>query len=272
MYDFVYIRPSSVADATALLGQHEDARPLAGGMSLLSAMKVRLAAPSHLVDLARLEGLSGISTLDGELVLGAMTRHCDVAASPLVCATIPALARLAGGIGDRQIRHRGTLGGSLANADPAACYPSAALALGAVLLTDRREIAADDFFLGPYETALAADEILIGVRFRRPVRAGYVKFPHPASRFALVGVFVADFGAQGIRVAVTGAAGAVFRAAEIERALIGDYSEAAALRVAVSARNLNADHAASAEYRSHLISVMAARAVAQSRADQVFPA
>jgi aerobic carbon-monoxide dehydrogenase medium subunit len=266
MHEFTYIKPETVSAAAATLKAHGDAKLLAGGMSLLSAMKLRLAAPSHLIDLARLGGLNAIERNGGDLVIGAMTRHVDVATSPLVRSIVPALAHLAGGIGDRQVRNRGTLGGAIANADPAACYPAALLALSATIITDRRKIAADDFFTGIYETALEPDEIITAVRFLRPTRAGYMKFPHPASRFALVGVFVATFHDWAVRVAVTGAGSSVFRASAIEAALAGSYTPEAAMAVTIPADGLNSDHAASSEYRAHLVAVMAARAVAQSLA------
>ncbi len=264
MHEFTYVKPETVSGAVATLKSHEDAKLLAGGMSLLSAMKLRLSAPSHLVDLAHLNDLNTISRDGDELVIGAMTRHVDVANSPLVRSVIPALAQLAGGIGDRQVRNRGTIGGAVANADPAACYPAALLALSATVITDRRNIVVDDFFSGLYETALEPDEIITAIKFLRPTRAGYVKFPHPASRFALVGVFVAAFQDRSVRVAVTGAGVSVFRASDIEAALAKSYSPGVALSVNIAWDGLNSDHAASAEYRAHLISVMTARAVAQS--------
>ncbi|KAB2919404.1 MAG: xanthine dehydrogenase family protein subunit M [Hyphomicrobiaceae bacterium] len=262
MYEFAYVRPASLEDAVRALRMHSEAKPLAGGMSLLSAMKLRLAAPTHLVDLGRLDGLAGIAGNNQAITIGAMTRHADVAASPIVREAIPALAVLAGDIGDRQVRHRGTLGGSVANADPAACYPAAVLGLAGTIITDRRHIGSDDFFRGLYETALETDEIVAAVEFTRPARAGYMKFPHPASRFALVGVFVAEFGAGNVRVAVTGAGPRVFREARLEAALAKEFTPTVASAVAVSAEGLNSDRAASAEYRAHLVSVMAARAVA----------
>jgi carbon-monoxide dehydrogenase medium subunit len=209
---FAYLRAASLADAVARLGASGEARPLAGGMTLLPAMKHGLAAPGTLVDLGALEALRGVGFEHGQVRIGAMTTHAAVAASPLVQERLPALARLAGGIGDAQVRHRGTLGGSVANNDPAADYPAACLALGATLETDRRSLAADEFFTGFFSTALAADELLTAVRFPLPLKAAYMKFANPASRYAMAGVFVAQFG-DGVRVAVTGAgSGGVFRA------------------------------------------------------------
>jgi aerobic carbon-monoxide dehydrogenase medium subunit len=264
MTPFTHIRPQSLKDAAAILTIETDARLLAGGMSLLPAMKLRLAAPSHLVDLGRIKQLSGITVDDAGVTIRAMTRHADVAASPEVRRAIPALSVLAGGIGDRQVRYRGTLGGSTANADPAACYPAAVLGLDAVVETDRRKLPASAFFMGIYETALESNEIIAAVRFRRPRRAGYVKFRHPASRFAVVGVFVAEMAAGDVRVAVTGAASSVFRSLELEAALAVEFSPTAARRIRLNPAGLNSDHFASAEYRAHLISEIAAQAVEQA--------
>lgn len=261
MYDFDYRRATDVADAKAALGGRGAAKLLAGGMSLLPVLKQRLARYDRIVDLGSVDALRGIQREGGELVIGAMTTHATVAASPLVAAAIPALAQLAGGIGDPLVRNRGTLGGSLANADPAADYPAAVLALDAAIATDRRTIPAAEFFTGLFETALAADEIIQAVRFRAPARAGYAKYRHPASRFALVGVFVAA-GRDGIRVGVTGARPAAFRWTEAEGALAARFSPDALDGVALSAAGLNADIHASAEYRAHCVHVMAKRAVA----------
>jgi aerobic carbon-monoxide dehydrogenase medium subunit len=261
MRSFEYTAPVTISEATATLADPE-AKIISGGMSLLSAMKLRLAAPSVLVDLRKIPELRGIAEHGQSLVIGSMTRHTDVASASVVLARLPGLAALAGGIGDRQVRNRGTLGGSLANNDPAACYPAAILALGATIQTDRRAIAAEDFFRGLYETALEDDEVIISVAFPVPARAAYVKFPHPASRFALVGAFVADFGNGDIRVAITGAGPSVFRSAELEQSLRIEFSVASVRAAKVPAQGLNSDLAAAPDYRAHLCSVMASRAVA----------
>jgi len=240
----------------------EDSKFIAGGQTLLQAMKLGLIAPSAVIDLGEIAELKGIGIDGGTVVIGAGTTHAEVAASTEVQQHIPALAALAGQIGDRQVRHRGTLGGSLANNDPAACYPAAVLALGATVHTNRRKIAADDFFLGIYSTALEEGELITAVSFPVPAHAGWQKFKQPASRFALVGVFVAR-GPAGVRVAVTGAgAGGVFRAAGLEALLAKDYGAAALAGAAVPADHLNSDLHGSAEYRAALIPVLAARAVA----------
>lgn len=263
MYAFEYQRAQDVAAAVKAI-KASGGKALAGGQSLLGAMKLRLAQPGTLVDLGRINGLSGIKVDAGNVTIGATTHHADVAASAEVQNAIPALAQLAGHIGDRQVRNRGTIGGSLANNDPAACYPAAVLGLGATVVTDRREIAADDFFVGMYETALAEDELITAVRFPRPKRAAYLKFMNPASRFALVGVFVAET-SGGVRVAVTGAASCVFRCKELEAALNKSLTPAAAKAVKLSADEFNGDLHATPEYRAHLIPVLAARAVAALR-------
>jgi carbon-monoxide dehydrogenase medium subunit len=262
MNAFDFHRPSSVADAVRLRGADADAGYLAGGQSLLPAMKLGLAAPSALVDLAR-AGLGGITRQADALRIGAMTRHAEIAASAEVRQAIPALAALADGIGDPAVRSRGTIGGSLAQNDPAACWPAAVLALAATVHTDRRKVGADDFFKGLYETALAPGELLTAVQFPIPRRAAYVKFKQPASRFALVGVFVAQ-GPGGVRVAVTGAGACVFRLPAFEAALARNWSPAALDGLAVDADALNADLHASAAYRAHLVGVLARRAVAQA--------
>lgn len=264
MYAFELHQPKSVKEAIALLGE-PDSRALAGGQSLIAAMKLRLASPASLVDLGGLADLRGIRREGNALVIGAGTRHAEVAESAEVRQTIPALASLAGDIGDVQVRNLGTIGGSLANNDPAACYPAAVLALNASIQTDRRKIAADDFFKGMFETALEPDEIITSVHFPIPARAGYVKFVNPASRYALVGVFVSQ-GDSGVRVAVTGCAGCVFRATDIERALAAAFLPGAAQAVRVSADDLSSDMHASAAYRAHLIPVIAGRAVAKALA------
>jgi len=263
MYAFEYQRAQDVAGAVKAI-KASGGKALAGGQSLLGAMKLRLAQPGTLVDLGRINGLSGIKVDAGTVTIGATTHHADVAASAEVQAAIPALAQLAGHIGDRQVRNRGTIGGSLANNDPAACYPAAVLGLGATIVTDRREIAADAFFTGMYETALAEDELITAVKFPRPKRAAYLKFMNPASRFALVGVFVAETGG-GVRVAITGAASCVFRSKELEAALNKSLTPAAAKAVKLAADEFNGDLHATPEYRAHLIPVLTARAVAALR-------
>ncbi|MEY4747806.1 MAG: hypothetical protein RIQ60_20 [Pseudomonadota bacterium] len=260
MQAFAYQTPASVADA-ARAAAADDVKLIAGGQSLLASMKLGLAAPAALVDLGGIADLKGIAVAAGTVTIGAMTTHAAVAASKEVAAAIPALAELASKIGDRQVRNRGTLGGSLANNDPAACYPAAVLALNATINTDQRSIAADDFFKGLYETALQPGEVITSVSFPVPEKAAWQKFVQPASRFSLVGVFVAKT-ASGARVAVTGAGACVFRATDIEAALNASWSQAAAAGVSVSADGLNSDLHGSAEYRAALIPVLAGRAVA----------
>ena len=261
MYAVDYSQAKSVADAAALLAK-TGGRPLAGGQSLVAAMKLRLAQPGTLVDLSGIPELKGIRKDGDALVIGAMTRHADVAKSADVKGAIPALAALAEGIGDRQVRNMGTIGGSIANNDPAADWPAALVALNATVVTNKRRIAAGDFFKGMYETALAADEIITAVSFPVPKKAAYAKFPNPASRFALVGTFVAQLADGSVRVAVTGAAPAVFRATAIETALAKSFTPDAAKAVKVDASGLNNDLHGSPAYRANLISVMASRAVA----------
>lgn len=259
MYEFQYHQPKSVAEAINLL-KTGDNKYVAGGQSLMGVLKMRLAAPESLIDLAQVPTLSGVCEDGGQIVIGAMTTHAHVAANKLVRDKIPAIADLAGWIGDRAVRNRGTIGGSLANNDPASCYPAAILAMNAVIHTDRRKISADDFIQGMYTTALEPDEIITAVSFPAVKQAAYMKFRQPASRFAMVGVFVAKH-ASGVRVGVTGAGSCAFRAQGLEAALSKDFSEAAARSAPVDPSELNSDLHASAEYRSHLISVMAARAV-----------
>jgi len=261
MNAFEHHRPASLEQALAAWTGAADARFLAGGQSLLPAMKFGLAAPSDLIDLARVPGMNGITREGSVLRIGAMTAHADVAASPLVQSSIPALARLADGIGDPAVRHRGTLGGSLGLNDPAACYPAGVLGLGATIRTDRRTIAADDFFLGLYETALEPGELIVAVDFPVPQQAVWMKFKQPASRFSLVGVFVSRSDA-GIRVAVTGAAACAFRATALEEALKRSWSAESCKGVAIDASTLNTDLHASAAYRAHLVGVLTQRAVA----------
>lgn len=260
MYDFDYQRPATLADARKALAASDDAVALAGGQTLIPTLKLRLRRPSAVVDLSAMPDLAGVRQSEGYVVIGAMTTHAAVAASPEVNNAIPALAALAGGIGDIHVRHRGTIGGSIANADPAADYPAAVVALGATILTDKREIAADRFFTGLFETALEPGEIITAVRFPVPDKAAYAKFPNPASRFALAGVFVARF-KTGVRVAVTGAAPCVFRVPTWEAALKASFTAGAVDEGAVPADGLNSDIHADADYRAHLVGVMARRAV-----------
>ena len=263
MYAFEYQRPDSVAKAiSAATG---DTRYLAGGQSLVQSMKLRLSSSSALVDLAGIDALRGISRDGASVTIGAMTRHSEVARSAEVRAAIPALADLAGGIGDQMVRNMGTLGGSIANADPAACYPAAVLGLGATVHTDRRSLPADSFFTGMYETALQPGELIVSVSFPVPQKAAYVKYKQPASRFALVGVFVSQ-GAGGVRVAVTGAKSSVFRAGAIEAALTQSFTPGAAKAVKLPATDMNSDLHGSAAYRAAMVSVMAARAVEKALA------
>ncbi len=266
MNKFGYFDPTSVQKAVGVASDKPESRYLAGGQSLLAAMKLRLASPSDLIDLANIPGLRDIRVEGGgtAIAIGAMARHAEVADSVEVGTRIPALAALAGMIGDRQVRNRGTLGGSIANNDPASDYPAAVLALDAVVHTDRRKIAAADFFKGLFETALAPGELITSVTFPVPKKAAYMKFKNPASRFAIVGVFVAQT-ASGVRVAVTGAGTrGVFRVKAMEAALAKNWSAESLKAIAVSAAELQSDLHASAEYRAHLITVMAQRAVASA--------
>jgi carbon-monoxide dehydrogenase medium subunit len=260
MYAFEYHRPTTVAEAASLLKGASDGRFLAGGHTLLPTLKQRLAQPSDLVDLGAIAELKGIRQEGDNLVIGAMTTHAEVASSGTVKSMIPALASLADHIGDAQVRNRGTIGGSIANNDPAADYPAAIVGLNATVHTNQRTIAADDFFTGMFETALEDGEIITAIRFPKPSKAGYAKFPNPASRYAIVGVMVAQTGGQ-TRVAVTGAAPSVFRLTDAETALAGNFSASALDNLSVSADDLNSDIHASAEYRAHLVKVMAKRAV-----------
>jgi carbon-monoxide dehydrogenase medium subunit len=261
MQDFTFHRPDSAASAVAAVKGRPEGKYLAGGQSLIPVMKLGLAAPSDLVSIAGLRELAGIRVEGEELVVGAAATHAEVAGSAEVARAIPALAHLAAHIGDPQVRNRGTLGGSLAHDDPSADYPAAALALGATIVTDRRRIPADAFFRGVFETALEADELILAVRFPIPERAAYEKQPHPASRFALVGVMVAK-GRAGVRVAVTGGGGGVFRAEALEEALAARFAPEALASVSVPAARLVGDAFGSAEYRAHLVGVLARRAVA----------
>jgi len=262
MYNFTYHRASGLRQAQNLLGKLEDPKLLAGGMTLLPTMKMRLASPANLIDLDRVEGLDGIEVKGRSLVIGALARHADVANSATVGEAIPALAELAGMIGDPAVRHRGTLGGSVANNDPNADYPAACLALAATIVTTKRKIPADEFFKGLFETALEPDEIVTKVSFPIAKKAAYQKFRNPASRYALVGVFVAKRPSE-IRVAVTGAGGSgVFRVTAFEEALKKRFSPKVLEGLSVPADGMSSDIHGSAEYRAHLIGVLARRAVA----------
>jgi carbon-monoxide dehydrogenase medium subunit len=261
MYEFDYHRPASLDEVANLLDARPEAKLVAGGMTLVPTLKLRLAKPSDLVDLAAIPSLRGISDEGGALVIGGMTRHAEVNRSALVKAGIPALAALAAMIGDPAVRNRGTIGGSIANNDPAADYPAALVGLGATVRTTSREIAADDFFTGMFETALAPTEIVTSVRFPKPQAAAYQKFKNPASRYAIVGVFVART-PGGVRVAVTGAGPCVFRVPAMEAALAASFTPEAIKDITIPDTGLNSDIHASAEYRAHLVGVMARRAVA----------
>ena len=264
MYAFEYKKPASLGEAVAALKADDGAKALAGGQSLTPTMKQRLAMPSALIDLKGVDELRGVSVGGDAVAIGALTLHQEVADSADVRNAIPALAALAGQIDDPQVRNRGTLGGSLANNDPSACYPAAVLALGAVVVTDRREIAADDFFQGIYTTALEEDELIKAVRFPIPEKAAYEKFAQPASRFALTGAFVAKT-AGGVRVAITGASeDGVFRHEGLEQALTAEFSEAAAKGVEVSDQGLISDLHGTPAYRANLIKVLTARAATKA--------
>jgi aerobic carbon-monoxide dehydrogenase medium subunit len=266
MYAFTYHRPGTVRQAASLLAKHEEAKLLAGGHTLIPTMKLRLAGPKNLVDLSQIEGLSGIEMTGRSLIIGAMTPHVEVATSAAVKENIPALADLAGKIGDPAVRYRGTIGGSLANNDPNADYPAGALGLGATIITNKRRIAADEFFKGLFETALEADEIITKVQFPKPNKAAYQKFANPASRYALVGVFVSKRGSD-IRVVVTGAgANGVFRVKSFEEALKKRFGAKSLEGMTVPADGMASDIHGSAEYRAHLIGVLARRAVAAATA------
>jgi len=260
MYDFAYHKPTSIADAVKLLAADPDAKPISGGHTLLPALKHRLNRPSALVDLSGIAELKGIRREGDTIVIGAMTRHVEVATDATIAAAIPALSRMAGTIGDTQVRNRGTMGGSLANNDPAADYPAAVLALGGTLVTNARQIAADDFFQGMFTTALEPGELLVAIRLPVPEKCGYAKMKNPASRYSMAGVFVAK-GPAGVRVAVNGAGPGVFRVAAMEQALAANWSPDAVAGISIPADDLNSDIHASAEYRAHLVTVMAKRAV-----------
>jgi carbon-monoxide dehydrogenase medium subunit len=261
MYDFEYHKPGSLADAVKLLSADPDARPISGGQTLLPALKHRLNKPTSVVDLSGIAELKGIKREGNKLVIGALAKHHEVATSPEVKAAIPALAQMASTIGDTQVRNRGTIGGSVANNDPAADYPSAVMGLNATIVTDKRRIAADDFFQGMFTTALEPGELLVAIEFPIPEKAGYAKMRNPASRYVMAGAFIAKTG-DGVRVAINGAGPGVFRQAEMETALTANWSPDAVAGVKQPADGLNSDIHGSAEYRAHLVTVMAKRAVA----------
>ncbi len=264
MYEFAYHKPSSVADAVKLLSADPEARPISGGMTLLPALKLRLNKPSSVVDLSGIAELKGVRRDGAKIVVGALTRHYDIAASAEIKAAIPALAWMASTIGDTQVRNRGTMGGSVANNDPSADYPAALLALGGTIQTDRRTISADDFFTGMFSTALEMGELVTAIHIPVPEKAGYAKMKNPASRYSMAGVFVAK-GPAGVRVAVNGAgANGVFRVAQMEAALAANWSVDAVAGVKLDASGMNGDIHGSAEYRAHLVTVMAKRAVANA--------
>lgn len=262
MYQTNYHRASSLADAAKLIDEAEDGKFVSGGMTLIPAMKTRLSAPSDLIDLRHIAELKGITVSGGKVTIGAGTTHAEVAASGEIAAVCPAICHLAAHIGDPHVRHMGTIGGSIANNDPAADYPAAMLALDATIITTKREIAAEDFFTGLFETALEDGEIVTAVTFATPAKCGYAKFPNPASRYAMTGVFVASADG-GVRVAVTGAGDdGVFRSAEIEQALATSFDPSALDDVSIPSDNLMSDIHAGADYRANLVVVMAKRAVA----------
>jgi carbon-monoxide dehydrogenase medium subunit len=264
MYAFTFHRPQTVRQAAALLGKNEDAKLLAGGQTLLPTMKLRLAGPPQIVDMTKIEGLSGIEQSGRTLTIGAMTTHNEVNTSPVVQQAAPVLAKLAGLIGDPAVRHRGTIGGSIANNDPNADYPAACLGLGATIVTNKRRVKADEFFNGMFSTVLEPAEIITKVIFPLPKKAGYQKFRNQASRFALVGVFVAKRGSE-IRVAVTGAgSNGVFRVPSFEEALKKRFAPKSLEGMTIPADGMNSDIHGSAEYRAHLVSVLARRAVAEA--------
>jgi aerobic carbon-monoxide dehydrogenase medium subunit len=266
MYEFTYHRAGSTRQAASLVSKKEEAKLLAGGQTLLPTMKQRLASPQNLIDLSKVPELKGIEQKGRNIVIGAMTTHAEVAASAVVQAAIPGLAALAGHIGDPHVRHKGTIGGSVANNDPSADYPAALMAMGATVVTNKRKIAADDYFQGMFSTALDEGEIITKVVFPIPGKFAYAKFPNPASLYAMVGVAVAKKGA-GVRVAITGAgSNGVFRWADAEKALSSKFMAKALDGIKAAAKGLNSDIHASADYRAHLIGVMAGRAVTRATA------
>ncbi len=263
MYDFAYDKPSSVAEAVKLLSADPDARPISGGQTLLPALKHRLNRPTSLVDLSGIAELKGIKREGDKITVGALTRHIEVQNNPDIKAAIPALAYMATVIGDIQVRNRGTMGGSVSNNDPAADYPAAVLALDATLVTDKRRIASDDFFQGMFTTALEPGELLVAIEFPVPEKSGYAKMRNPASRYVMAGVFVAKT-KGGVRVVVNGAGPGVFRQTEMEQALSANWSPDAVAGIKQPSEGLNGDIHGSAEYRAHLVTVMAKRAVAEA--------
>jgi carbon-monoxide dehydrogenase medium subunit len=264
MDNFEYHRPAKLADAVKLIKAKKDGKLMSGGMTLIPTMKQRLAAPSDIIDLSGLNN-TGVKVMKTKITIMAGTTHAEVADNKDLKKALPALAGLASHIGDPHVRHCGTIGGSVANADPAADYPAALIALNARVVTDSRTIEAEKFFKGLFETALRTNEIIKQIEFDVPERAAYSKFPNPASRYAMVGVFVADFGKKGVRVGVTGAKGSAYREKAMEKALSDDFSAAALSKVKVKADDMNADIHGSAEYRAHLVGVMARRAVAAAK-------
>ncbi|MGE4126026.1 MAG: xanthine dehydrogenase family protein subunit M [Pusillimonas sp.] len=261
MYSFDYVRPSTLEEAKAILASHPEARPVSGGQTLLPTLKQRLANPELLVDLQKIPDLRGVEITSTHVCIGAMTRHAEVAANADIARAIPALAYLAGGIADPQVRHMGTMGGSLANNDPAADYPGAVMGLGAEIVTSRRTIAADDFFLGLFTTALEPGEFICQIRYPRVERAGYHKFAQPASGYVVTGCFVSrDFQGQ-VRVAVNGAGPCVFRQSDFENALVATFDTNSIDRCQQGSTGLNTDLHASAAYRAQLVKVAARRAV-----------
>ena len=260
MYDFAYHKPASIADAVKLLAADPEAKVVSGGHTLLPALKHRLNKPTSLIDLSGIADLKGIKKVGNSIVIGALTRHVEVATSEIVAAAIPALAYMASHIGDNQVRNRGTIGGSVSNNDPAADYPGAVLGLGATVHTSKRKIAADDFFQGMFTTALEADEILTAIEFPIPEKAGYAKMKNPASRYVMAGAFVSK-GPMGVRVVINGAGPGVFRQSAMEAALAGSWAPGAVAGVKQDADGLNSDIHGSAEYRAHLVGVMAKRAI-----------
>jgi len=264
MYDFAYHKPSSVADAVKLLSADPDARPISGGQTLLPALKHRLNRPTSLVDLSGITELKGIRREGDKIIVGALTKHVEVENNPDVKSAIPALAWMAGHLGDVQVRNRGTMGGSVANNDPAADYPAAVLGLGATVVTDKRRVPADDFFQGMFTTALEPGELLVAIEFPIPEKAGYAKMRNPASRYVMAGVFVAKTKNGEVRVVVNGAGPGVFRQTEMEQALSANWSPDAVANIKQPSEGLNSDIHGSAEYRAHLVTVMAKRAVAEA--------
>lgn len=260
MQPFAYHKPDSLAAAIKLLGDNADSKLLAGGMTLLPTMKMRLAMPEVVIDLSAVTELRGISAVGGELRIGAMSTHAEIASHPDVIKGLPVLSKLAGSIGDPQVRNRGTLGGSVANSDPAADYPAAVLALAATIETDRREVAADEFFIEMFETALADDEVITAIRFPQTKRAVYKKFANPASRYAIVGVMIAEV-AESVRTGVTGAASCVFRLQELESALAKSLDASAVDALQIESGRFNSDMHASQEYRAQLLRVLSREAI-----------